>query len=146
MQSRKAFTLLETVISLAIVCSLAAISIYNLKDYQARADEKQAIIWFKNTFKNTFNYCYLNDKGALILLDPKENTIEFSPTAGSGMKHQIRKLPTTLKLGSNSHLRYTIYGSGQGGSMSLKFLSTLTHKTYTYKIQMGWGEIIESET
>lgn len=41
MQVRRAFTLLETVVSLAIFCSLTIFSIYNLKDYQARVEERQ---------------------------------------------------------------------------------------------------------
>jgi prepilin-type N-terminal cleavage/methylation domain len=38
---KRGFTLIETVIGLAIVCGLIAVSVWNLKDYQARMKKKK---------------------------------------------------------------------------------------------------------
>jgi len=148
LQVRKAFTLLETVISLTIMCALVSLSVYNLKDYQARVEEKQAIEWFKNSFKSTFNYCYLHNRTAIFYWLPQKNSIQFDilQPSGSEKNYRVLKLPKTLRVASNSAIHYAISQHGQGSMMSLKFHSELTHKNYAYKIQFGWGEIIEGKT
>jgi len=145
---RTGFTLLETVISLAIICLLVIISITNLKDYQARVEEKQAIEWFKNNFKNTMNYSYLNKKSASMHLDSKENTIEFVATGISIERKYYKKrvLPDSLRLTQEGDVKYLISKSGQSAPITISFTSKLTKKIYSYKIQLGWGEIIEEKT
>ncbi|PMD70218.1 hypothetical protein [Companilactobacillus nuruki] len=146
-QSRKAFTLLETVISLTIFCSLIIISTINLKDYHAQVEEKQAIESFKNTFKSSFNYCYLNKMALKIYVDKTENIISFN-AVGNGSKDLNKaiikkvKFPKTLSIVKFEN-GYTIGNSGQAAPATIIFNSQLTNKTYTYKIQLGWGEIVE---
>jgi len=142
---RRAFTLLETVITLTIMCTLVAISIYNIKDYQARIEEKQALEWFKSTLKSSFNYCYLHNRTAILYWLPDENSIQFDILQPSGTKKNYRKLklPRTLRVAKKEAIHYAISQSGQAAPMSIKFHSELTKKNYSYKIQFGWGEIIE---
>nr|WP_269083226.1 type II secretion system protein [Companilactobacillus kimchiensis] len=145
-RSRSGFTLLETVISLAIFCTLAAVSIYNLKDYQAKVEERQAISWFKNTFTETLNYGYLNKRAAKFQWFTDSNTIKFisnGSLAGQQKYYKKKKLPATLRINSNAAIDYGIADSGVAPPMSIQFHSTLTNKDYSYKVQFGWGEIIE---
>lgn len=142
---KPAFTLIETTISLGIVCSLMIISIYNLKNYQARVEEQQALEWFKDTFKSAFDYSYLHGVATNLTIAP--DSIEFNADQRTTGKknyrfHKFRMLPKALKAG-NSKTTYTIFKSGQAAPITIKFKSSLTHRSYSYKVQMGWGEIIE---
>lgn len=137
--------MLETTISLGIVCSLLIISLYNLKDYQARVEEYQALEWFKDTFKSAFDYSYLNGVATNMTIAP--DTIEFNADQKAATKkeyyfHKFHKLPKSLTTGNNK-ITYTIFKSGQAAPITIEFKSVLTHQKYTYKVQMGWGEIIE---
>lgn len=139
--SRRGFTLIETVIGLAIVCSLLVVSVWNLKDYQARIEEKESLEWFENSFKNEMNYSYLNQKPAYLKI--RDNHIIFGRYAISGkvvLKKKI--LPQTLR-NTNGPIDYFIGRSGQSGPKTIIFESNLTHRKSEYRIQMGWGEIIE---
>lgn len=142
---RKAFTLLETTISLGIVCSLMIISIYNFKDYQAQVEEHQALEWFKDTFKSAFDYSYLHKVATNMTIAP--DAIEFNADQKTATKkeyyfHKFHKFPKSLTAG-NSKRTYTIFKSGQAAPITIEFKSDLTHKKYIYKVQMGWGEIVE---
>lgn len=145
MKVRPAFTLLETVIGLVIVCSTIMISVYNLKDYQAHIEERQAIEWFKNSFKSTFNYCYLNHKTANVYLMQNQNRIKFDIQKDNQNKSHNKelKLPRGLKI--DNQKKYIIGVNGQGGPAVITFHSTLTNKIYSYTVQMGWGEISENK-
>lgn len=147
---RRAFTLLETTIGLAIVCSMVLIASYNLHDYQAKVEEHQALEWFKNSLKSTFNHSYLSKRAAILYLDPVEHSIEIVPGGEKNKsRYQKRIFPKTLRFASNAHMKYEIYKSGQSAPtipITIGFYSELTHKRYIYAIQMGWGEIIASET
>lgn len=141
---RNGFTLLETVIVLAIFSLTMAVSLYNLRDYQAKVEEKQALEWFKNNFKNTFNYCYLNGTSGFLNLEPENHAIRFQLMDHPG-KHKKLILPKTLSVKESKLKRYVIYLSGQAAPITITFQSKLTHREYIYKIQMGWGEIIETQ-
>lgn len=144
---RNGFTLLETVIGLTIFCALTLISLNNLKDYQARVEEKQALEWFKDTFKSAYNRAYLqNHASKLIIQDKNEIIYDVDKNGKNFGRHISRKLPKTLTVSENSFNEYNIHAKGDSGSVTIRFQSTLTHKVYEYKIQMGWGEIIETTT
>ena len=144
--TRKAFTLLETVIGLGIFCFLTTISLYNLKDYQAKLEEKQSLEWFKDTFKGVFNHAYLTHRSSKFMID-NGNTIIFDISAENKETKEIkRKLPSTLKFNENSRKEYTISSSGQASPVTIIIKSTLTNRTYKYTVQLGWGEIIEEKT
>lgn len=137
MDSKKAgFTIIETTIGLMIVCSLIAISVWNLKDYQARIEERQTLQWFKGKFKDSMNYAYLNREEVKVVVDSKY--LQFS----NGKSQIKRNLPKTLKLNSG-HQVFRISRSGETAPRTVIFESTLTHSKYEYTIQMGWGEIVE---
>lgn len=142
MQVRRAFTLLETVVSLAIFCSLTIFSIYNLKDYQARVEERQYLQWFKDSFKSTFNYCYLHNTGGRMVFDKKR--IIFHTSQDDKTKTQSKKIPKSLKITSGTRANYTINNSGEATAATITVESNLSHKKIFYKIQMNWGEIIET--
>lgn len=138
---KRGFTLIETIIGLAIVCGLIAVSVWNLKDYQARIEEKEGLEWFQNSFKNEMNHSYLFHKKANLRI--RENKITFIRYAANGKAILKKKtLPKTLK-NTNGPIDYFIGESGQSGPRTIIFTSQLTHRKYEYRIQMGWGEIIE---
>lgn len=140
---RTGTTLLEVVIGLAIFCSLVTVSLYNIKDYQARIEEEQSLEWFKNTFKTAFNRAYLTDQDSKFIIE-KNNTIIFDMRGNyKKTKHIERKLPSSLSFYENSRGEYKIYGSGEASPVTITVNSALTHRKYVYKIQMGWGEIID---
>lgn len=148
---RTGFTLLEAVITLAVVCSMAFISIYGIKDYQKRIEEKQAIAWFKNTFKDAMNYRFLANQIAQLLIDDPKNELTFSyakknqkPTDVTS--HRKMRMPKYLHLTGNHADVYYIEPNGHNDSVHFAFYSDLTHRTYDFKILMGWGEIIEHQT
>ncbi|WP_334333389.1 type II secretion system protein [Companilactobacillus sp. HBUAS59544] len=133
---KEGFTIIETIIGLMIVCSLVAISVWNLKDYQARIEERQTLQWFKGKFKNAMNYAYLNHEDAKVIVDPGYLQI-------SNGKFQVQKhLPKTLTI-TTGHQVFRISKSGETSPRTVIFQSTLTGKKYEYTIQMGWGEIVE---
>jgi prepilin-type N-terminal cleavage/methylation domain len=141
------FTLLETVISLTIICILTTISIYNLKDYQAKMEERQSLEWFKNSFKNAFNKAFLTKSGIEVIVE-KQNEVIFDITNnGKGSDiHISRRFPKTIKIFESSNNSYMIYGSGQAKAVTFTFVSSLTNRKYKYVVQLGWGEIIETKT
>ncbi|MGQ2375636.1 hypothetical protein [Companilactobacillus zhachilii] len=140
---RTGTTLLEVVIGLAIFCTLTTISLYNIKDFQARVEEKQSLEWFKNTFKTAFNRAYLTGQESKFIIE-ENNTIIFDMRGNYKKTKQIkRKLPSSLSFYENSRNEYKIYGSGEASPVTITVNSTLTHRKYIYKIQMGWGEIID---
>lgn len=143
MLSRKGFTLLETVISLTIFCSLTLLSIYNLKDYQANMEEHQFLQWFQDSFKSTFNYCYLHKVGGRMVFD--RDKVIFHTYDGIKTRNQSKKIPKTLKIthGANSYL---INSFGEAEPTTVIVESNLKHRKFFYKIQMSWGEIIETHT
>ena len=140
---RNGFTLLETVIVLAIFSLTMAVSLYNLRDYQAKVEEKQALEWFKNNFKNTFNYCFLYQRVEELQIN-NYHKISFVSIDGHRKNH-ILKLPKTLSVSASDNKKYFIYDSGQAPPITITFQSKLTHREYIYKIQMGWGEIVETQ-
>lgn len=142
---RFGFTILEMVISLAIICSFATISIYGLKDYQSRVEEQQFLESFKSTFKNVFNYCYLNKTAATIDIYPKTNIIifEFNKTYRKSIR---MKLPKSLEVSKSLEKTYYISQKGMSSPETISFYSKLKHKCYIYKIQMSWGEVIEKSS
>ncbi len=143
---RSAFTLLETVIGLFIICSLVTISSWNLKGYQAQVEEKQSIEWFKNTFKNTMNSCFLTKKVGGLKIDKNKNQLMFSVPRPDGTHKVLKKtFPQNLEIISKKN-DFDISNNGQISPLTIKFESKLTKKIYAYKIQMGWGEIIETST
>lgn len=143
---RKGFTLLEVLLGLLIFCFLTTISLYNIKDYQARIEERQSLEWFKNTFKTAFNRAYLTGHESTFMIE-KNNTIIFDVRGKYEKTKQIeRKLPSWLSFYENSGSIYKIYGSGEGSPVTITVNSALTHKEYIYKVQMGWGEIIDETT
>lgn len=139
--SRQGFTLIETVIGLAIVCSLLVVSVWNLKDYQARIEERESLEWFKNSFKNEMNYSYLNRKPAYLKI--RGDHVTFGRHAVNGKIILKKKIfPKSLR-NTNGPIDYFIGKSGQSAPKTIIFESKLTHRKYEYRIQMGWGEIIE---
>lgn len=147
MKKHQAFTLLETMISLGIICSLLIISLYNLKGYQEHVEEQQSLVWFKDSFKNAFNYCYLNKRSGSLFLNQDNNKVTFNLDGKNG-KRKIyqKKLPAFMSIVSASATGYWISSNGQGAPVTIIFKSALTKKKYIYKIQMGWGEINEIKT
>jgi len=146
-EARLGLTLIETVIGLGIFCLLTTISLHNLKDYQAKLEEKQALEWFKDTFKGVYNRAYLTHQGSKMIIENK-NTIVFDITQNgeNGDKVVRRKIPSTMTVFDNSSGQHMIYGTGKSSAAKITFSSSLTNKKYIYKIQMGWGEIIEEKT
>lgn len=151
-KKRRAFTLLETIISLTIFCSLVIVSFSNIGNYYQRVQEHQAIEQFKNTFNSAFNYCYLNKKTIKLYFNRKENSIEINISNSKrtnliNERTKIReiKFPKTLKI-VKFQQQYTIHNTGFAAPMTIELKSQLTNKVYLYKIQMGWGEIVESST
>lgn len=153
MENRRAFTLLETVIALSISCSIFVISLYNLKNYQQRIEEQQTLKWFKDTFKSMLNYCYLNKRAIIVHFDSNKITFNLDEGANNfdsveGInKAELKKriLPKTLKVSENFKRKYRIAPNGEAPPMTVTFKSTLTNRTYIYKIQMNWGEIVEQK-
>jgi len=145
---RSGFTLLETVIGLAIVCAMALIATWNLKDYQINVEEKQAVEWFKNNFKTAFNYAYLNNNAATLNVNAESNRLVFTYNRNVGNRSikLKRVFPKTLQIWSNE-TQYTISNDGRArGNVVIDFTSTKTGHKYSYEIQMGWGELIETKT
>ncbi|WP_162256531.1 hypothetical protein [Companilactobacillus futsaii] len=135
---------METIVSLSIFCSLTIFSICNLKDYQARVEERQYLEWFKDSFKSTFNYCYLHNTGGRMVFD-KEKII-FHTSEGTRTQTQSKKIPKSLKITSGARTNYTINKAGEASAATIIIESSLNHKKILYKIQMNWGEIVETES
>ncbi|WP_240704395.1 hypothetical protein [Companilactobacillus zhachilii] len=75
----------------------------------------------------------------------EKNLVEFDTDVGNKTKSVYRKLPETLTITENYSHKYTIYGTGSAPAVTITFVSTLTRRKYTYKVQLGWGEIIEKK-
>jgi len=150
LRHRSAFTLLETVICLGIFCLITTISLANLKDYRNQMEEKQALELFKSTFQNAYDYAYLTKQSCRFMVDNK-NTIVFNinkDNENGSFKAKIikRTLPKTMSVYENSSSEHNIFGNSKEKPLKVEISSSLTHKKYTYNIQMGWGEITEAET
>ncbi|AUI70781.1 hypothetical protein LAL01_14980 [Companilactobacillus alimentarius] len=136
--------ILETVIGLMIVCSLITISVINFNNYRAHVEEKQALEWFKGSFKNTMNYAYLNNKSASMKVEANRIDFLYTDIHGKRIDHK-KKFPKTLTI-VNAPVDYFIGRSGQSGPRTVIIHSKLSNEDYKYVIQLGWGEIVESKT
>lgn len=141
------FTLLETVIGLFIFCSLTLLSFNNIKNYQDIVEERQSLEWFKNTFKSVFNDAYINQHASRFMIE-NHNKIIFDITGNKkGETKEIsRTLPSTLRFSENSKGEYRVSSTGEAPAATITIKSTLTNKTYIYRVQLGWGEITEEKT
>ncbi|WP_125568316.1 type II secretion system protein [Companilactobacillus insicii] len=139
----KAFTLIESIISLAIFCTLMSVSIYGLQNYQQRIEEKQVISQFKINWHNMLNYSYLNKKYTRFFYNYDTNTMTFVDLMNKKeFSHKI-KLPKTLVNTKKRDVEIYVNKDGTTRPKSIEIKSTLTHKTYRYTIQMMWGELVE---
>jgi len=144
---RLGFTLLETVIGLGIFCFLTTISLYNLKDFQAKVEEKQTLEWFKDSFKTAFNEAYLTRQSATFNIENNREVVFTITKDGRGAKRIIsRVFPSTMKIYKSSSNQYAISYTGEAQPVTITIKSDLTKKKYIYTFQMGWGEITEKKT
>ncbi|GAQ02033.1 hypothetical protein NBRC111452_1849 [Companilactobacillus farciminis] len=60
------------------------------------------------------------------------------------LKLKSKKIPKSLKITSGTRANYTINNSGEATATTITVESNLSHKKIFYKIQMNWGEIIET--
>jgi hypothetical protein len=138
--TRSSFTLIETVLALFVIVSLAMMGSFEIRDYQSKNAEEQALKDFESCWENALNYSFLTN-----------HEVEIS-----GAKHQITfyyqghrvskvDLPETLEI---SHLTLRMNGDGGVQPKTIKFFSRRLQgfeKTYKYTVQMNWGVLNRHE-
>lgn len=130
---------METVIVLAIVCSMISITISGIKNYQARLDERIALQQFKNGWKNALNEAFLRKTYVYLSIHTDGKPIHF--WTQDGKYDQYINLPKTLAYVGRK-FDADISNTGSTSPVTMKFHSTLNNHDYVYKIQMDWGEIV----
>lgn len=113
---------------------------FEIRDYQSKNAEEQALKDFESCWENALNYSFLTN-----------HEVEIS-----GAKHQITfyyqghrvskvDLPETLEI---SHLTLRMNGDGGVQPKTIKFFSRRLQgfeKTYKYTVQMNWGVLNRHE-
>ncbi|WP_334330298.1 prepilin-type N-terminal cleavage/methylation domain-containing protein [Companilactobacillus sp. HBUAS59699] len=143
LHKNKAFTLIETVISLTIFCTLASVSIYGIHDYQQKIEEKQIISQYKVNWHNMLNYSYLNKRRTRFFYNYDDNTMLFSDFSKRDKFDYKIKLPSTLKSTQKHDIEIYVGDEGMTGPKTIELKSSVTHRVYDYTVQMMWGELVE---
>lgn len=138
---RFGFTLVESVIALAIFCSIIFATSLGVKNYQARVDEKQSMQQFKNVFKNTLDEAFLTKRDYNVALKKEEHSALFKSNDTDSYKVLVKFPDTVNYIQSNSTIQ--IRRNGLIKPQTIRFHSDLTNINYVYVVQMNWGEIID---
>ncbi|MFD1417878.1 type II secretion system protein [Companilactobacillus keshanensis] len=138
---RFGFTLVESVIALAIFCSIVFATSLGVRNYQARVDEKQSMQQFKNVFKNTLNEAFLTQRYYNITISKSSHSALFKTNDDDSYKVRVKFPDTVNFLQSKSTIQ--IRRNGLIKPQTIKFHSDLTNINYVYVVQMNWGEIID---
>ncbi|WP_125715004.1 type II secretion system protein [Companilactobacillus kedongensis] len=138
---RLGFTLVESVIALAIFCSIIFATSLGVKNYQARVDEKQSMQQFKNVFKNTLDEAFLTKRDYNVALKKEEHSALFKSNDTDSYKVLVKFPDTVNYIQSNSTIQ--IRRNGLIKPQTIRFHSDLTNINYVYVVQMNWGEIID---
>ncbi|WP_244087660.1 competence type IV pilus minor pilin ComGD [Companilactobacillus sp. RD055328] len=139
-KENKAFTLLEMVIALVIITMFLLIP---LSSYNKIENNLQKVIFF-NEVKTAWSYSLIQSKihhdNVRFKFDASNQLIIYDQI-GSNDKKKM-SLPKGIHLETTRSV--VIDRDGTVRPFTIAFYDTDTQKLIKYKIQMEWGEIIES--
>ncbi|WP_099974510.1 type II secretion system protein [Lactobacillus terrae] len=141
LRKNNAFGMIEAIIALSITCIVLSISITGINQYKLRIEEKQFLQSFKFSWTNTLNYSYLSNSTCEMIVLTDEQKIVFKDI-DENKELNVVKIPEYIKYGNGGSKIIKINGSSKG--YTIIFISSLSGKRYTFKVQLHWGEILEN--
>ncbi len=134
----KGFTLIETVVTLAVTVMLVGFSTVKVNDLEQQVARDQSVIMFKRNFNEAMKRAILTKRMVRIDYFPKSRVVKFQ--CGRDYKHQY-KLPKGVKMYGIEGCVY-IRPDGTVSPRIIDFVSGDWRKTL--RVQMLWGQLIET--
>lgn len=133
---QQAFTLLETVIVMAIVTMLLCLITPLASRSKQEASERQFWSDLQVQWQAAQTRAKVNHQITFIEPQDQSKLIEFS-WVDHQYHHATVKLPSTLVLDHFPDIK--MLETGFVSPQTARFHSSLTHKKYEMRIQLGWG-------
>ncbi|UQS82496.1 type II secretion system GspH family protein [Bombilactobacillus folatiphilus] len=142
-----AFTLIEAVISLGIICTILLLPANDYRKQQINQQEKLALTQFEYYWRESLKVAFLNQKPCTIVINNTEHKIYYE-SASFTSGRIVQNLPKTMTSDFNTNqgrsLEFKISGKGTVSPASIYFYTT--KKRYKYTIQMLWGQLIAQKS
>lgn len=142
---RSSFTLVETVVAMAIMCGILLIPAINYHRQIAIQKEKIFLTEFRNNWNQQLKYSLLNNNTSIVYFDVSQKKQFIRFVRYPHMKENDQYLPDTLKI-INDKKVITIHQDGSVSPQTIAFKSRLNSKVYKFKVQMEWGQLIYEKT
>lgn len=143
-----AFTLIETLIVLAISCMLLLLPSLKIKSWLVERKIDFALQSFEKNVLDCQQQAILTQKKTRILVNFSSQTISYHSTAFSDGKY-VQTLPDELVVetkGSDSQISFTAGKGNPSAIFSVVFKDELSQRRLKYQSQMGAGRVICYET
>lgn len=140
---RYAFTLIESLITLTIVCIVLLLPTIDYRQQLELQQEKLALLAFQSNWHNWINDSFLYHEVRIISVNQQTHCLKFidpNDPPRSYEQHLPRQLDCRL---SRNFIRIK---SGEVTPQTIIFVSAATNQEYRFKVQMQWGELIEEKT
>ncbi|NVY97096.1 hypothetical protein HU830_08175 [Lactobacillus sp. DCY120] len=139
-QSRMgAFTLVEAVITLSLICGILLIPGINYQRQLEIQQEKIALANFESNWNSTVKAAYLNHSLVIVQVNNSQHDILFR-VFSQQIQSYHQHLPQSLACYSKKVLIKIKPNSVQ--PQTIRFYSKLTGNNYYYRIQMKWGRLL----
>ncbi|WP_409076864.1 hypothetical protein [Bombilactobacillus bombi] len=138
-----AFTLIEAVITLGIVCALLLLPTINYHEQLELQQEKIAVIAFQSNWHNLVNDSFLYNEVRDLSFNSQKHQLQFIDPVHPERSY-TQKLPAELECRlQKPFIRITC---GEVTPQKIIFTSRTTKQQFKLTVQMHWGEIVEDKT
>ncbi|WP_242367546.1 pilus assembly FimT family protein [Lactobacillus intestinalis] len=137
-RQNRAFSLLETMISLIISCTLIFIGSLNLKEYQSELLLLNTTREVKAAFEQAARICTIQNSPMSISYFEKSSLLTFKGTMKNNYDRTLR-INKKIKIHNLTNLQIS-----KNGTISPKIITVSDgNKSRKIKIQMTWGRAID---
>ncbi|MGO2299047.1 competence type IV pilus minor pilin ComGD [Paucilactobacillus nenjiangensis] len=138
MAKQNGFTMIETVIVLALIALMFVFGTMKLGDLKAASDERRFWTQLERSWQQSQSRAQNHGKPTTIRQSKNQTEILFrSHNRRNDDDNRDVKVPKTIIIKKFDEI--TMLQNGYVKATTEKFYSTRTHKEYSMKVQLAWG-------
>lgn len=139
-----AFTLLEAVITLGLVCALLLIPTNDYHEQLVDQQEQLALARFEYNWHTALKTVFITKHSCMILLDNQAHRIYFRSLGLPNHQEMVQDFPqsVTFEFDTNHGRALSLELTSEAMVSPATIVFFTKNKKYIYKIQMGWGQLI----
>ncbi|MCT6844314.1 MAG: hypothetical protein M3Z88_05860 [Bombilactobacillus mellifer] len=141
----RAFTLVETIIALNLICWLIIIPSIDLGQQWQIQQEKLFLLKFQSNWNWSLKRAFLEKSNCVVEFNSAQHIITFRDYRPQTPNVNLT-LPKTLNASLKRNNKLTIHADGSVEPTTIYFVSQLTKRRYTYTVQKHWGRLFETQT